>query len=307
MTRARRATRVDFGRRRVVARENDASRRRVETHRPRRTPIGRTASGGAGADARRGGTATATAPPDAGAARWTRSRARSAGDDAWFAALDDDALERAMATRDDDGRTSFHRACAAGARGRACARLACERMTREAIARAVGARTTVDGRRCTRARRWGSARRAGRCAREARIARRGRRAGRRRGHYAASKGHVGTLETLMRASRGWMTMEDDVGATPLHRAAARGELRAIDFLVDALANGTTEAPKTALEARDKRGQTPLLVACEAGQDEAAIRLAKHGANVGAKDGEKRGVEELAPKLVSALAQIEAER
>jgi ankyrin repeat protein len=104
-----------------------------------------------------------------------------------------------------------------------------------------------------------------------------------------------------------MTMEDDVGATPLHRAAARGELRAIDFLVDALANGTTEAPKTALEARDKRGQTPLLVACEAGQDEAAIRLAKHGANVGAKDGEKRGVEELAPKLVSALAQIEAER
>ena len=211
-----------------------------------------------------------------------------AGDDAWFAALDDDALERAMATRDDDGRTSFHRACAAGARGRACARLACERMTREAIARAVGARDDGGWTPLHTSAALGERETCGTlCARgadcEARTP-----GGQTPGHYAASKGHVGTLETLMRASRGWMTMEDDVGATPLHRAAARGELRAIDFLVDALANGTTEAPKTALEARDKRGQTPLLVACEAGQDEAAIRLAKHGANVGAKDGEKRG-------------------
>ena len=68
-----------------------------------------------------------------------------------------------------------------------------------------------------------------------------------------------------------------------------------------------EVPKGALEARDKRGQTPLLSACESGQEEAAIRLAKHGANVEARDAEKRGIDELAPKLVSAMRQIAAER
>ena len=65
----------------------------------------------------------------------------SAGDAAWFSALDDDALERAMTRRDDDGRTSFHRACAAGARGRDVTRLARERMKGEAMARVV---TTAD-------------------------------------------------------------------------------------------------------------------------------------------------------------------
>ena len=230
-----------------------------------------------------------------------------AGDAAWFAALDDDALERAMTRRDDDGRTSFHRACAAGARGRDVTRLARERMKGEAMARVV---TTADDGGWTPLHTSAALGERETCGTllargadcEARTP-----GGQTPGHYAASKGRVGTLETLVSGGRGWLTMEDDVGATPLHRAAARGELRAIDFLVDALANGTTEVPKMALEARDKRGQTPLLVACEAGQDEAAIRLAKHGANVGAKDGEKRGVEELAPKLVSALAQIEAER
>ena len=231
----------------------------------------------------------------------------SAGDAAWFSALDDDALERAMTRRDDDGRTSFHRACAAGARGRDVTRLARERMKGEAMARVV---TTADDGGWTPLHTSAALGERETCGTllargadcEARTP-----GGQTPGHYAASKGRVGTLETLVSGGRGWLTMEDDVGATPLHRAAARGELRAIDFLVDALANGTTEVPKMALEARDKRGQTPLLVACEAGQDEAAIRLAKHGANVGAKDGEKRGVEELAPKLVSALAQIEAER
>ena len=39
------------------------------------------------------------------------------------------------------------------------------------------------------------------------------------------------------------------------------------------------------------GQTPLLVAAEAGQDECAILLAKLGANVNATDNEKKGIPE----------------
>ena len=127
------------------------------------------------------------------------------------------------------------------------------------------------------------------------------------GHYAASKGRVEVLEKLLSADDEWLTAEDGVGATPLHRAAARGQLKVLDFLVDAHSKGSIDVPKHALETRDKRGQTALLVACEAGQEEAVIRLAKHGANIDARDAEKNGIEELAPKLVSALRGIAAER
>tara|TARA_B100000085_G_scaffold25297_2_gene21163 strand:- start:770 stop:1120 length:351 start_codon:yes stop_codon:yes gene_type:complete len=115
------------------------------------------------------------------------------------------------------------------------------------------------------------------------------------------------LEKLLSADDEWLTAEDGVGATPLHRAAARGQLKVLDFLVDAHSKGSIDVPKHALETRDKRGQTALLVACEAGQEEAVIRLAKHGANIDARDAEKNGIEELAPKLVSALRGIAAER
>ena len=83
----------------------------------------------------------------------------------------------------------------------------------------------------------------------------------------------------------------------------------VDFLMERL-SPTAELSKEArraLEARDNGGRTALLVACEAGQEEAAIRLARHGADVEAKDADKRGVAELAPKLISMLKQIAAER
>lgn len=58
------------------------------------------------------------------------------------------------------------------------------------------------------------------------------------------------------------------------------------------------------ENRTRRvGQTPLLVACEAGQNEAAVALAKRGANTRAEDAEGNSVATLAPKLVSVLRSI----
>ena len=68
------------------------------------------------------------------------------GDRAWFAALDDEdageggsKLVEALRSRDDDGRTAFHRACASGARGREVVRLALDRMSKEDAKRVVNA------------------------------------------------------------------------------------------------------------------------------------------------------------------------
>jgi ankyrin repeat protein len=61
--------------------------------------------------------------------------------------------------------------------------------------------------------------------------------------------------------------------------------------------------KCDVEAVNAVGQTPLLVACEAGQDEAALALARRGANLGVEDSEGANVATLAPKLVSALRAI----
>ena len=57
-------------------------------------------------------------------------------------------------------------------------------------------------------------------------------------------------------------------------------------------------------ARKRDGSdAPLLVACEAGQDEAALALARAGANLRVEDCEGANVATLAPKLVSALRAI----
>ena len=243
------------------------------------------------------------------------------GDAASFAALswrvhgeDDGAdaraseLERALGTRDEDGRTAFHAACGAGATGRDVVRLAVERCSRarmRALARGVdeGGWTPLHT-----AAALGEAETCGTLLAAGADASARTPGGQTPAHYAASKGHVEVLAKIASAGdEGWWAASDETGATPLHRAAASGKLRAIDYLVDALSNGRAEVPKGALEARDKRGQTPLLTACESGQEEAAIRLARHGADVNARNAEKQGIEELAPKLVSALRQIAEER
>jgi len=218
------------------------------------------------------------------------------GDYAWFAALDDDGLRRACAARDDDGRSALHRACAAGTRGR--------EVVRALVTSAYGGAKLAA---CADEGEWtclhtaASMGESETCGLLLAVHAEGANArtpgGQTPGHYAASKGHVDVLRKLASAG-GDLAASDNVGSTLLHRAAAQGRVGVIDYLVD--------QPGVALEARNGRGQTPLLTACEAGQDEAAIRLAKHGANIDARDEDKNGINELASKLVSILRQIKNE-
>lgn len=218
------------------------------------------------------------------------------GDYAWFTALDDDGLRRACAARDDDGRSALHRACAAGTRGR--------EVVRALVTSAYGGAKLAA---CADEGEWtclhtaASMGESETCGLLLAVHAEGANArtpgGQTPGHYAASKGHVDVLRKLASAG-GDLGASDNVGSTLLHRAAAQGRVGVIDYLVD--------QPGVALEARDGRGQTPLLTACEAGQDEAAIRLAKHGANIDARDEDKNGINELASKLVSILRQIKNE-
>jgi 26S proteasome non-ATPase regulatory subunit 10 len=218
------------------------------------------------------------------------------GDYAWFTALDDDGLRRACAARDDDGRSALHRACAAGTRGR--------EVVRALVTSAYGGAKLAA---CADEGEWtclhtaASMGESETCGLLLAVHAEGANArtpgGQTPGHYAASKGHVDVLRKLASAG-GDLAASDNVGSTLLHRAAAQGRVGVIDYLVD--------QPGVALEARNGRGQTPLLTACEAGQDEAAIRLAKHGANIDARDEDKNGINELASKLVSILRQIKNE-
>jgi 26S proteasome non-ATPase regulatory subunit 10 len=89
---------------------------------------------------------------------------------------------------------------------------------------------------------------------------------------------------------------DKTGATPVHRAASCGNVDVIEFLVN-------ECENVNLESKNVIGQTPLIVACEAGQNEAVLRLARLGADPDAVDDERNGAATLAPKLLPVLRAI----
>ena len=125
--------------------------------------------------------------------------------------------------------------------------------------------------------------------------------GQRAVHYAASKGHVEVLRKLAEAGAD-VDVADKTGSTPLHRAASQGRAEMIRALAEGL-EGPTGTARCDIEARNRVRQTPLVVACEAGQDEAAVALARAGADVGAEDAEGNGVATLAPKLAPVLRSI----
>ena len=119
--------------------------------------------------------------------------------------------------------------------------------------------------------------------------------GQRAAHYAASKGRLEVLRKLRDAGADFGAT-DATGATPCHRAASAGMIDIIEFLrVECSVD---------LEKRNGVGQTPLLVACEADRGEAALRLARLGADVDAVDDEKNGAATFAPKLLPALKSIQ---
>ena len=61
--------------------------------------------------------------------------------------------------------------------------------------------------------------------------------------------------------------------------------------------------KNDLETKNKIGQTPIIVACEAGQDAAVLALARLGAAIDALYDEGNGVKKLAPKLWPVCVSI----
>ena len=107
--------------------------------------------------------------------------------------------------------------------------------------------------------------------------------GQRGAHYAASKGRVDALVALRKAGAD-LDARDKTGSTPLHRAASQGRVDVIQALLDANGlggDGEEEEDDDAeggasrrlvcdAEARNRVGQTPLVVACEAGMDEAML-------------------------------------
>ena len=119
-------------------------------------------------------------------------------------------------------------------------------------------------------------------------------------HYAASKGRMDVIRKLVAAGCE-PDVKDRTKSTPLHRAASQGRAEVIVALTDGrVLSPDGSSVKCDVEAVNAVGQTPLLVACEAGQDEAALALARRGANLGVEDSEGANVATLAPKLVSAL-------
>ena len=142
------------------------------------------------------------------------------GDRAWFAALDDEdageggsKLVEALRSRDDDGRTAFHRACASGARGREVVRLALDRMSKEDAKRVVNAADEGEWTPLHTAAALGEEETcASLLASGAKTSARTP-GGQTPGHYAASKGRVEVLEKLLSADDEWLTAEDGVGAT----------------------------------------------------------------------------------------------
>lgn len=122
-------------------------------------------------------------------------------------------------------------------------------------------------------------------------------------HYAASKGHLDCIRKLVAAGCDPDAV-DRTKSTPLHRAASQGRANVIVSMTDGSVLGPDgSGTRCAIDARNATGQTPLLVACEAGQDEAALALARAGANIRVEDCEGANVATLAPKLVSALRAI----
>jgi ankyrin repeat protein len=98
-------------------------------------------------------------------------------------------------------------------------------------------------------------------------------AGRTALHY--TKGRHEVLTLLLSACR-QVSPVDELGHTPLHRAAAQGQTVIVTSLIEAGA---------ALNLADKTGRTPLHAACDEAREDVAVALIIAGACAEAVDGD----------------------
>jgi ankyrin repeat protein len=103
-------------------------------------------------------------------------------------------------------------------------------------------------------------------------------------HLAAAAGHVDGVETLLHSGAAEIDAADAFGDTPLHLAAANspivssGQFATAVKIVDQLL-----AAGASVNAKDDFGNSPLLAAVRAGEDEVVATLLAHGADPGAGD------------------------
>lgn len=90
------------------------------------------------------------------------------------------------------------------------------------------------------------------------------------------------------------------GATPLHRAASKGNLGIVKMLLE-------YNDKLKVNVRDAYGNTPLHLACEEDRQEEAKLLVQNGASLDIKNKEEKTPLDLCtPSLVKILQRIRGE-
>ncbi|XP_035661736.1 uncharacterized protein LOC118405989 [Branchiostoma floridae] len=92
-------------------------------------------------------------------------------------------------------------------------------------------------------------------------------------HKAASEGHVGVVELLLKAGAR-VDSTDESGATPLHEAASGGHAGVVELLLEAGAD---------VDSKDQSGATPLHKATSRGHVGVAELLMKAGAEAASRD------------------------
>lgn len=88
---------------------------------------------------------------------------------------------------------------------------------------------------------------------------------------------------------------DKRGATPLHRAASRGNMKCIEALLQ-------HSNKIDLNAQDSSGNTPLHLACEEERGDEAKLLLKHGARLDIVNKLDQTAQQMAPKGLAVILQ-----
>lgn len=113
----------------------------------------------------------------------------------------------------------------------------------------------------------------------------------------ASQGHTDIIRLFI-AAGAKVDARDTLGSTPLHHAASMGRPDAARALLS--------LGRARLEAHDKRGNTPLMVAVGSQHAQVALLLAAAGADLGARNkAAQTPLAIAAPQLAAALQKAAA--
>jgi ankyrin repeat protein len=94
---------------------------------------------------------------------------------------------------------------------------------------------------------------------------------------AAKSGDAATINCLLASNKALLNARDEDGSTPLHCAAWKGHVAAVQALLDA------GADINAHNSNDHWGTTPLHAAAHGNQKQVAQVLLKRGAQINAKN------------------------